>query len=212
MMDRATWWDNTDVLVLADPVERRLVWIPRDLWCPELGDRVNRAYALGREDGLRAALNELGLRADHTLIVGREAAARFLDTVVATVPVDREEIFWYPLEPKRPIEEGRKKIRFSPPSERLAGERIHAWIGARYRVEGHGTDLERIERQQRLLAVLMIAGTDFSPVLEDGGCRVSSDQALAELRQVQPGWRLETFGPVAPAEIDGLHVLVPASP
>ena len=211
-MDRPTFWDNTDVLVLAQPDERRLLWVPRDLWCPGLGDRVNRAYALGGGEGLREALAEHGLEAGNTLIVSRDAVAGFLDGIEVTVPVDREESFWYPLDPQRPIEEGRKKVSFSPPSERLAGERLHAWIGARYGVEEIATDLDRIERQQRLLAVLMIDGIDFSPLLEGDGCRVSSEDAIAELQQVRLGWRLETFGPLAPAQVDGRHVLVPASP
>ena len=211
-MDRGTWWDNTDVLVVADPAQRRLLWVPRDLWCPALGDRVNRGYALGGSDGLLAALAEHGLTAEHTLIAKRDAVAALIDRLAVTVPVEREESFWYPLDPQRPIEEGRRQIDFSPPSERLEGERLHAWIGARYRVEGIATDLDRIERQQRLLAVLMMKGTDFSPLLEGDGCRVSSGDAVAELRQVAPGWRLETFGPLAPAEIEGRHVLVPASP
>ena len=144
--------------------------------------------------------------------MNREAAAAFIDGLAVTVPVGREERFWYPLDPQRPIEEGRKEVRFAPPAECLEGERLHAWVGARYRVEGHGTDLERIERQQKLLAVLMIEGVDFTLLLGEGGYRSSSEEAIAELRQVQPGWRIETFGPVAPAEIDGLHVVVPASP
>jgi len=211
-MDRPTWWDNTDVLVLAQPAARRLLWIPRDLWCPGLGDRVNRAYALGSEDGLRAALAEHGFVADHTVVLRRDAASALLDTLAVTVPIDREETFLYPLDPERPIEEGRRRIRFSPPSERLEGERLHQWIGARYRVDGPASDLERIKRQQRLLAVLMIEETDFSAVLGEDGCRVSSDDAIAELAQVEPGWRLEIHGPLMPAEVDGRQVLVPGSP
>jgi len=211
-MDGPEFGDNADVLVLADPDERRLLWIPRDLWCPALGDRVNRAYALKGGDGLIAALAEHGLEADHTVMLTRAATAPFLATVEATVPVEKEETFWYPLEPGRPIEDGRKRVSFMPPSERLRDERLHAWIGARYRVEGNGTDLERIARQQKLFAVLMIDGADFAPLLDHEGCRVSSDEAAAELRRVALGWRLKTFGPLAAAEIDGRHVLVPASP
>ena len=39
--DRAGFAANTDNLVLVEPGERRLLWIPRDLWCPALGDRIN---------------------------------------------------------------------------------------------------------------------------------------------------------------------------
>lgn len=211
-MDGPTFGDNADVLVLADHREQRLLWIPRDLWCPGLGDRVNRGYVKGGSEGLIAALAEHSLAADHTVVVTREASAAFLAGIEVTVPVDREERFWYPLEFGRPIEDGRKQVSFTPPAERLSGERLHAWIGARYRVEGRGGDLERIERQQRLFAVLMIEGADFRPLLESDGCRASSEAAIAELSQVQPGWRLETLGPLVPAEVEGRQVLVPASP
>jgi hypothetical protein len=32
IMDRPSFDSNTDVLVVADPAARSLVWIPRDLW------------------------------------------------------------------------------------------------------------------------------------------------------------------------------------
>ena len=43
--------------------------MPRDLWCEDLGDRINRAYELGGHAGLKAALAEHGIDAEHGLVL-----------------------------------------------------------------------------------------------------------------------------------------------
>jgi hypothetical protein len=39
---------NTDIVVVAEPERKLLRWIPRDLWCARLGDRINAAFRHGR--------------------------------------------------------------------------------------------------------------------------------------------------------------------
>lgn len=132
IMDRGSWQAYTDNIVVVEPARKRLLWVPRDLWCECLADRINRAFALGGHDLLRAALEEHRLEATEGLCLRREAPERALRDMIVTVPVKNRLVFWYPLEPQRPVEEGRKIVVFEPPEERLAGERIHQWIGARY--------------------------------------------------------------------------------
>jgi hypothetical protein len=155
------------------------------------------------------ALAEHGIAAEHTIVLGREAAERCLAPVRATVPLERRQEFWYPARAGRPIEEGRRRVRFDRPAVTLAGERVHEWIGARYRVSGAGSDLDRIRRQQALLEVLLAEGFDFSGALAvEGAVRISGPGALAELREVRADWAMEALGGLEDALIDGKQVLL----
>jgi len=212
ILDRDDWSENTDVIVLVDPRRRSLTWIPRDLWSPTLRDRINRAFATGGNEGLIDALSELGLCCEHALCLRRAATERALAGLAVEVPVEEPIDLWYPLAPTRLIEEGRKMVSFRPPSERLTGERIHQWIGARLRVDRASSDLERIARQQVFLGALLAQRFDFAAVIADASLvRLSGQGALDELSTVDAGWRMATFNRVAPATIDGKMVLVLAT-
>jgi hypothetical protein len=210
-------WERTDAVVVVDPKRRRLLWIPRDLWSQVVGDRVNRAFALGGHELLIDALAEFGLKVSASICVRRTAVTRVLEGVRLTVPVSRQLRFWYPLHPLESLEDGRKLIVFAPPQELLEGERIHQWLGARAAVDpvpGVLPDLARIERQQVFVRRLLEDGFRFAELLEDptfvsvsGGTR-----ALADLALVEPSWRLRTFDAVRPATIEGKEVLVPDRP
>ncbi|CAN7243244.1 glycosyltransferase [Devosia sp. LjRoot16] len=212
ILDRDDWGANTDVIVLVDPVLRQLTWVPRDLWVPSLSDRINAAYARGGGEGLIAALAELRLaEAEGVLCLRRSATEAALDGLELTVPVSEPMDFWYPLTPIRPIEEGRKRIAFRPPAERLSGERLHQWIGARTPVSGAGSDLYRIERQHQFVAALLATSFDFERVLADPSrfATIGRDP-LAVLRQVRPDWHCCLFDSVTDATIDGKAVLLRA--
>jgi len=210
ILDRDAWNENTDVIVLADPATRSVTWIPRDLWCPSLRDCINRAFAIGGNARLMAALRELGLRCDHAVCLQRSAAERALAGIAVEVPIDEPIDLWYPLAPRRPIEEGRKMVSFCPPRERLEGERIHQWVGASVRVDGASSDLELIARQQVFLRALLEQGFNFGGVIARL-VRLSSEQALRDLQKVDAGWRMSTFDRVLPETIDGKMVLVALS-
>jgi hypothetical protein len=209
--DEAPLDSNTDILVVVDPEERRLLWIPRDLWCPGLRKRINQAYMLHGHGGVLRALAEHDIAARHGLYVSRKAASRALEGVSVEVAVSERLEFWYPLSPERPIEQGRKRIRFEPPFEDLSGERIHQWIGARYGADRPRSDLDRIERQKVLLAALLRDGYDFRAVLESSlPVRSSGPEALRELSLVRPTWRFDTLEGLSAAMIEGKIVLTRA--
>src|SRR5690606_8899462 len=112
---------------------------------------------------------EIGLAVAEGLCLGREAVKEGLAGAEVLMPVTRPLEFWYPLAPELEIEDGRKPVRFEPPVERLAGERLHQWIGARYSdADADAGDLRRIERQQELLAVMLGEGFDFARFLALG--------------------------------------------
>jgi hypothetical protein len=209
ILDRDDWAANTDVIVLIDPVLRHLTWVPRDLWVPGLEDRINAAFARGGGARLIEALAEVRLSVEGVLCLRRAATEAALAGVEATVPVSEPMDFWYPLTPTRPIEEGRKQVSFRPPSERLSGERLHQWIGARSRVSGAGSDLQRLERQQTLVQVLLATGFDFAATLADPDLfRTAGRDPLAILGMVRPDWNCCLFDSVSDATIDGKAVLI----
>lgn len=209
VLDRDAWDANTDVIVVVDDRRRRLTWVPRDLWSPLIGDRVNKAFALGGGDLLLGCLAGLGFRCSGALTLRRSATEAALDRVSLVVPVTERLEFWYPAEPTRPIEEGRKAIAFDPPAETLDGERIHQWLGARTMIGRPGSDLMRCDRQQVFLRALMGQGFDFTAVLADPErYRVAGADPLPVLAQVTAGWGMRTFRRVRDATLDGKAVLV----
>lgn len=209
VMDRPGWRARTDNIVVVDASRERLTWIPRDLWVESLHNRVNTAFARGGHDGLRRALAELGVHAEHSLCVQRAGAERLLAGAAVTVRVERLEEFLYPTGPEVRVQDSSKVVRFDPPSERLTGERIHQWLGARRRPDGAGSDLVRIERQQEFVRALLRDGFDASPLIEAPELvSVSSGAALAEVAQAAPDWRYRTLRPVRDRTIDGMTVLV----
>lgn len=209
ILDRDDWSANTDVIVLVDPVMRHLTWVPRDLWVPGLDDRINAAFARGGGARLVEALAEVRMPVEGLLCLRRSATEAALAGVEATVPVREPLDFWYPLTPTRPIEEGRKLVSFRPPSERLSGERLHQWIGARTRVTGAGSDLQRIERQQSLVQVLLATGFDFAATLADPDLfKTTGRDPLVILGMVGPDWNCCLFDSVSDTTIDGKAVLL----
>jgi len=210
IMDRPGLDANTDNIVVVRPRRRSLVWVPRDLWVPGQASRINRAFANGSHDGLISGLRELGQRVQHSVCIERAAAEAVLSNVRVTVPVDRPLRFWYPLEPQRRLEEGRRLVAFDPPEETLSGTRVHEWIGARYQRDRPGSDLDRIERQQVFLTALLRAGFDFASACAPHRelISASSPAALQEARRVNAAWRSRTMDGLLRATIDGKKVLV----
>lgn len=209
ILDRDDWSANTDVIVLVDPVMRHLTWVPRDLWVPGLKDRINAAFARGGGERLIAALAEVRLPVEGVLCLRRSATEAALAGIEVTVPVREPMDFWYPLAPTRPIEEGRKQVSFRPPSERLQGERLHQWIGARTRVTGAGSDLQRIERQQAMVQVLLSSEFDFARALADPAWfRTAGRDPFAILGMVGQDWNCCLFDSVSDATIEGKAVLI----
>ena len=58
IMDRDSRDQRTDNIVVVDLSRKRLLWVPRDLWCERLGDRVNEAFGRSGHQALIAARQE----------------------------------------------------------------------------------------------------------------------------------------------------------
>jgi len=208
VMDRPGWAARTDNIVIVDPAAERLLWVPRDLWCERIQNRVNTAFARAGHRGLIDALAEHDLIVQNSVCLCRDAVEYALADVEVTVPVDREQTYWYPLVPHGRIQDGRKVIRFSPPAEKLRGERIHQWIGARFGYGWAATDFDRIANQQTLLKCLW-DDFDFGRVIENPDwVSASSPEAYDDLRSARPSWPFDTFSNVYPRTIAGKSVLV----
>jgi hypothetical protein len=213
IMDRDDWSANTDNIVVVDPARRSLTWVPRDLWSSTVGDRINRAWAIGGFELLRVALAEHGFAVQAGVCFRRGVVSAHLARLMIDVPVDRRLTFRYPTEPERPIEEGSIVVTFEPPVAHLSGDGVHQWVGARSVLVGDGSDLDRIRRQQTLVRELLRSGHDPSGVLDDAtGVAVDGADALVTLRSVTKDWTTATFDQVVPTRIEGKDVLVRRTP
>jgi hypothetical protein len=205
----------TDNIVVVQPKRRRLLWVPRDLWCEDTGRRINTLFKAGGHDALCRSLGNLGVRVDHSLCVSRSVVENALDHATVIVPVRAPVRLWYPLTPQSRIEDGRKPVDFLPPSETLQGERIHQWLGGRYDRDptARSSDFERIERQQVFVRALLRQGFDFAGLLgEETEPAASSEAAVDDLRRVRRWWRFSCLDDVEDRRIDGNRVLILLSP
>lgn len=203
-MDRAGLRADTDIMVLVQPEASRLLWIPRDLWCEGIQDRINAAYRKGGHPLLASSLSEHGLEARTSLCLSRTALEYALEAVSVTVPVPVRMEFSYPLAPTARIEDGMQRVVFQPPGERLRGERVHQWIGAR-----GPSDLHRIERQKILLRRLLHTGFEFTRAIQDPREFLCSNPgAISVLAEVNAHWRFETLTDCFPRTIGNKMVLV----
>ena len=210
IMDRDHWTARTDNIVVVDGRRRRLLWIPRDLWSDVVGDRINEAYGRGGHKLLLAAVRELGIPVESSVVLLRSAVERALDGLRISVPVDRPRRYWYPLEPTLRLQDGAKLIVFEPPQEMLAGERIHQWVGARKSADSPPPklpDFDRIERQQVFVRRLLEEGFDFLSTLSDTARVAVSGAHALEHRGVDHTWAMRTYDRVEPVTIDGKMVL-----
>ncbi len=206
VMDRPGWDQNTDNVVVVRPRRRELVWVPRDLWSERYGRRINGVFENAGHDGLRTALRDLGLRVRHSVCLQREAAEAVVARVDVEVPVERLLRLRYPLHPLTLLEDGWRWVEFAPPAERLHGERVHQWMGARSAADPREAgDLRRIDRQQALIRALLASGFDFTAGLDPALVSIDGEPQK-ELRRVQADWATRTLGPVAPATIEGRKV------
>ena len=213
ILDRDNWDANTDIIVVADVSRRRLTWVPRDLWSPLIGDRINAAFAIGGGRLLLDALAQLGFTAQSAVCLRRGATEAALAGASVRVPIREPLDFWYPLTPTSRLEDGRRQVSFRPPDETLSGERLHQWIGARTMVDGQGTDFHRMRRQIVFLRALIAQGFDFRPALKDPElARITGEDPLPLLARVGVNWRMQVHDWVDDAVIDGRMVLVPRKP
>jgi hypothetical protein len=212
IMDRDSWTANTDNIVIVNARRRLLCWVPRDIWSPVLGDRINAAYSKGGHVAFQSALRELGLPVSSSIVLLRAAVERALADLRITVPVARTRRYWYPATPVSRLQDGAKLVVFEAPQETLEGERIHQWIGARKSADQPAPrlpDLDRIERQQILARRLLEERFAFSRVLEDPTLvSVSAATALEQLARVRADWTMRAVSDVEPVTIDGKHVLI----
>lgn len=211
VMDRDTWDACTDNIVVVNRAARRLTWIPRDLWCMSVGDRINEAYRRGGHQLLQAAAREARLPVAASVVFRRAAIERTLAGLTITVPVDRLRRFKYPLAPTLRIEDGAKLVEFHPPAEALHGERLHQWLGARTSADPHPPrlpDLDRIRRQQVLLRSFLEQRGPAGLAIADPALISASDEAaVTTLSSVRPDWAFAAVDDVVAVRIEGKHVL-----
>lgn len=212
VMDEDSWDARTDNIAVVEPARKRILWIPRDLWCPGLDNRINRAFAIGGHELLIDGLCEHSIHVYASICIRRGAVARALKYESVWVPIERPMKFWYPLWPLRPTEEARKLVEFHPPGELLTGERIHYWLGARKSLDGDNSDLHRLERHKVFVRSLLAGNFDFSRLPQDKD-RISifGTGAFEDLRQVRADWKQKTLGPLVHARIRGMQVVVKKS-
>ncbi len=212
IMDREGFDQRTDNIVVVQPRRRRLLWVPRDVWCERIDERINAAFKLGGHEELVASLRSLGFEVDHSLCLPRSAVEHVLVHASVTVPVTEAMRFWYPLTPTTRVQDGRKPVDFDPPHELLEGERIHQWLGARRARDGSGggTDLGRIARQQVFVRELLRQRFDFSAVLSAPAApSMTGPAAIHDLRRVRRSWRFSCADQLEDRTLeDGRAVLV----
>ena len=165
-MDRNSWSARTDVIIIINPILKKITWIPRDIYIKLINTRINCAFSKGQHELLIKCLKEININVKYSLCLLPDIIELFLNEIneiKINIPITRE--YYYPLNRLDEIEKGKKIISFNYPCEILSGERLHQWIGARYAVKPYGiigTDLDRINRQQVLIKEILKNNLKFN--------------------------------------------------
>ena len=214
VMDRNSWDDRTDILILINPEKKIIEWIPRDLYSSIINDRINLAYAKGKGELLLKCLNDLNIFAKYCICVLPlcfDENIKKIDNI--DVEVTNNMSFYYPLHRHEEIEKGKKIINFNSPFENLKGDRFHEWIGARYRINNDSKfkpypDFDRIRRQQILLKCLLKIKYNF--IYSEDNVKGINDEVLILLKKMDNTWLIKeiTENDYVPKTIDNKSVLV----
>lgn len=223
IMDRPGWGQRTDNIVVANACTKRLIWVPRDLWCDRIRNRINVAYKLGGHFALMTVLKDFQVHANTSICLQRDAIRSVLEGHTVTVPVDAPVWYYYPMAPELNLEDGNKTISFEPPFEVLEGERIHQWLGARKLNMKHKqppavlndfSDFQRIRRQMTIVRIMLQEGFDFMRfIAKPQWYSISTSAALEELACIKADWHFE-IAPLAYKGISryGMSVLAATKP
>jgi anionic cell wall polymer biosynthesis LytR-Cps2A-Psr (LCP) family protein len=222
VMDRNEWTANTDIIVIVIPSQKKLVWIPRDLYSETINNRINKAFCKGRTDLLLKCVNAIGFNfnIEHCICLWPTSIEKFINKIGSIeVPVKTTRELKYPLHRHKPIEEGFKVITFNEPSEILTGDRFHEWIGARYAVKPKGLigcDLDRIIRQQILIKELLNKNVDLNIIdgeiiknIEDiKDIRGLNVETIQILKSIDSSWSISTIKHLDNKRINNKSVLI----
>ncbi len=220
VMDRNAWTANTDIIVIIIPNKKTLLWVPRDLYCELINNRINKAYCKGRAELFLKSINsyDFDFNVTNCVCLFPSAIEKYIDKIKSIeVPVNIKREFKYPLHRHKPIEEGFKIITFNEPSETLTGDRFHEWIGARYAVNPKGfigTDFDRIYRQQILVKEILkknidiIDNNDIDYINNSQDIRGLDINVINILKTVDSTWSFNTIDKLVSKRINNKLVLV----
>jgi hypothetical protein len=203
--------DETDNIVCVDNDKKTITWIPRDIYIFSFRDRIKQAFKIGGLSLFMRLVQKIGFPVTHGICIPRNMCMEALRTASIIVPIDRTLNYYYPLSPNLAIELGEKEVSFLPPKETLAGERIHQFIGARYRKNFAEyedlPDFERIKRQQTFLKACLEQRFDFTRFLQPS-LAVSHPQAIEELKKVDLSYSFVLYRKCFPCRIGSKDVLI----
>jgi hypothetical protein len=198
IMDRNSWKARTDVIIICNPVKKNIYWLPRDLYCKRISNRLNTAYHKGKDTLVIECLKDLGINVKYCIcILPNLINENIIRLGEITVPIAITRHFYYPLHRHTNIEDGKRLIKFTAPNEILAGDRIHEYIGARYAADSqliskHFPDFDRIRRQQNLLKQLLLKKCIFH-YEDEKNIQGIKDSVIQILRSVDESWKIETI-------------------
>jgi hypothetical protein len=201
-MDRNYWLARTDVVVICDSAKKLIYWLPRDLYCARIKNRLNTAYAKGKDTLVMECLNDIGITVKYCVCILPHLINENIiniGEINISIPITRN--FYYPLHRQAPIEKGKRLITFTAPNEILAGERIHEYIGARYLADKvpqqdnhiprpYFSDFDRIRRQQKLLKTLLKNKYNFL-YKDEENIRGINAEVIEILSNIDQYWRIE---------------------
>lgn len=203
--------DNTDVIIVVDVENRSLTWVPRDLFSFLIHNRVNVSFAQGGHTLFQKVLNNLGFYVEASIIIPRHVCEIALKNASFHIPIERLSEYYYPLVQGQPIEAGKKVIYFSPPGEYLTGERIHQFIGARYRKNKSMyedlPDIERIQRQITFVKAMLKSNFDFYRFAHNDTTILGDINLFNQLKKVSADYHFKIYRNFQPVKINNMSVL-----
>jgi LCP family protein required for cell wall assembly len=148
--------------------------LPRDLWLPEVGAKINALYAFGQQEVALQRLTQAtqvpvqkietltGVKIDHVIVISLDTLGKLIDEV-GGVEINIPESFTDPLFPREDVDVRTerdpaklyKTVTFTAGPETMNAQRALEYVRSRHASGNQGSDTARALRQQQVIASLL---------------------------------------------------------
>lgn len=195
---RTAYGRNTDTILFVQIVgnEATLIAIPRDIWLPQHGRRINTVYGYSGAEGLSRTVEEIvGLPVDYYAVVNLHIFERLVDAL-GGVEVHVPYRMYYE------DRAGGLFIDLQPGLQRLDGEQASDFVRYRQTLRG---DIDRLDRVKGLAYAMLREARDPSTVLKLPGL---ADAVLSNVEtNAQPALVRKLLPRLASLQIGGSATL-----
>ena len=89
--------DNTDNIIVINSKNKKLIWIPRDIYCEEYKNRINGLFSVNKKY-LKVALNSFGFNVEHIIYLYPSSVDKIFKKIKnIKINIKKKLFYYYPI-------------------------------------------------------------------------------------------------------------------